>query len=323
MKKIFDPDAASSGEGVFGIPQSDSALFSLIPVPWDATASYGKGTNKGPAQLYNASQQVDLEDVDVGPVWKKGFNWIQQSLKINKWNNEAIKISKLNRKRALNQINRFSERLNQLVYKLSMNAYEKSSVPVIIGGEHSVSFGGIKAFADKNNRSKIGILHIDAHADLRPHFEGYEYSHASIMHNVLEKIPNVSTLVQVGIRDIGKVEYDLIKRDRRIHTFFDKRIAEELLRGKTFQSIVNKIVELLPKRIWISIDVDGLKYSYCPSTGTPVPGGLDFWQLYFLLEAASKRSNIAGFDIVEIGNSEWDGNVAARILYKLCGLIIH
>jgi agmatinase len=155
-------------------------------------------------------------------------------------------------------------------------------------------------------------------------YEGFEFSHASIMFNAL-KIPQVSQLVQVGIRDYCEDERKLSESDSRITTFYDADIKHQQYEGKTWKDICNDIIATLPTNIYLSIDIDGLDPKLCPNTGTPVPGGFEFEQIVYLIQklVESKRQ-IIGFDINEVspGEDEWDANVGARLLYKISNMCL-
>ncbi|MBA3542392.1 MAG: arginase family protein, partial [Deltaproteobacteria bacterium] len=192
----------------------------------------------------------------------------------------------------------------------------------VVGGDHSVPFGAIRQLAAEHG--EIGILHIDAHADLRHAYEGFEWSHASIMRNVMDRVPQVTQLVQVGIRDVSRGEMEFATASAgRITVHFDQQLAERKHEGESWSAIMNSIVDSLPPKIWVSFDIDGLDPSLCPSTGTPVPGGLLFHEAAALLKRAAQRCQIVGFDLNEVApgpeGDEWNGNVGARLLYKLCG----
>ena len=178
----------------------------------------------------------------------------------------------------------------------------------------------MQALADINQ--SFGILHIDAHADLREAYEGFEFSHASIMFNAL-KIQQISHLVQVGIRDYCEAELKLIQSDKRISTFFDRDIKQQQFNGKNWAEICENIISLLPQNIYLSFDIDGLDPKLCPNTGTPVPGGLELEQALFLIERLVQSGRkIIGFDLNEVapGSDEWDANVGARLLYRLANM---
>jgi agmatinase len=171
----------------------------------------------------------------------------------------------------------------------------------------------------------VGILHIDAHADLREAYLGFASSHASIMHRSLE-VDGISRLVGVGYRDLGVAECQRIQNDAtRIRSFTDFEIAERLANGEPWSQCVNDIVEALPPIVHISFDIDGLDPSLCPNTGTPVPGGLSFRDACMLLAAVSAARRVVSFDLCEVSpgpSGEWDANVGARVLYKLAGCAI-
>jgi agmatinase len=145
------------------------------------------------------------------------------------------------------------------------------------------------------------------------------------MYNVLNEIPEVSTLVQVGIRDFCDEELTYIQNsDGRVVTFFDKIIKERQYEGETWKSIVDDIVQNLPEFVYVSFDIDGLDPKLCPHTGTPVQGGFEADQIFYLLKKVlQSNKKIIGFDLNEVGvsNNEWDENVGARVLYKLCNLL--
>jgi agmatinase len=222
------------------------------------------------------------------------------------------------------RINAASEEVNRFTYDQTKRILAEGKIPGLIGGDHSTPFGAIRACAEA--AGKLGILHLDAHMDFRVAYEGFAWSHASIMHNVLTKIPQVTRLVQVGVRDFGEGEMDFgIEQGQRVHTFYDDVWAEALASGTTYAELVRSAIALLPESVYISFDIDALDPSLCPHTGTPVPGGLSFNQAALLLDALKNSGKkIVGFDLVEVcpgpNGDEWDANVGARILYKMCGM---
>lgn len=329
----FDPNAqATKDSGIFGLPFSvDDAKLVLIPVPWEVTTSYGGGTSKGPEAILNASKQVDLFDYDLGNFYESGIAMQTIPNQILQWNHDArilaeivisAEVGDIEINEALKKVNHYSEKLNDYVYTESKKFLEQGKIIGVVGGDHSTPFGAIKALLE--HYPAMGILHIDAHADLRDAYEGFEHSHASIMHNVISKT-SVAKLVQVGIRDFCEEEFDFIKQNSsRIQTFFDAKIFDEKMGGKSWSQICDEIIQHLPDQVYISFDIDGLDPRFCPHTGTPVPGGLDFQEALHLIGKVSRSGRkIIGFDLNEVspGDSadEWDANVGARILYKLCG----
>lgn len=339
MNLNFNPNtAAPPDSGIFGLPFSvDEAKLVLLPVPWEATTSYGEGTAQGPLAILNASKQIDLFDRELGDFFSSGIAMMEVSEQVQQWNTIARRTAKLvieaggpggdpTLQTACEMVNHYSELLNQWVYVHTSAQLSASKCIGIVGGDHSTPFGAIQAFLE--HYPDMGILHIDAHADLRVAFEGFTHSHASIMYNVLAKT-FLKKLVQVGIRDLCHEEYELIQESPdRILTFFDDALSERKMQGHSWDLISKDIVGALPQQVYISLDIDGLDPRYCPNTGTPVPGGLDFSELMYLFKVLKRSGRlIVGFDLNEVSpgidtQSEWDANVAARILYKLCGLVL-
>jgi agmatinase len=225
--------------------------------------------------------------------------------------------------KSLKEINAGSIFLNNWVYEQTRDLFQRGKLVALLGGDHSTPFGFIKAVAEKY--PSFGILQIDAHCDLREAYESFTYSHASIMYNVLNEIPEVSKLVQVGIRDFCDEELSFIQNSNgRVVTFFDKTIKERQYEGETWKSIVDDIVTNLPEFVYVSFDIDGLDPKLCPHTGTPVQGGFEAEEIFYLLKKVMQAGKkIIGFDLNEVGvsNNEWDENVGARVLYKLCNVL--
>jgi agmatinase len=341
-KKSFDPNSTATGDaGIFGLQVAEKeSLLHLVPVPWEVTTSYGDGASRGPAAILRASHQVDLFDIETGDVYQNGYFMLPISNEVAGWNREF----KGKAKRVLEsiedgtfdedgeaqklqgEINQASERLNQWVYKRSRQILDDSRFAAVIGGDHSTPFGLIQAIAEKY-QSDFGILHIDAHADLRENYQGYGNSHASIMYNVMTKL-KPKALVQVGIRDFSQGEFDFIEDNPAISTYFDVVLKRRQHRGETWQKICDEMVAKLPQQVYISFDIDGLSPSLCPNTGTPVPGGLEFEEVLTLFATVVESGRrMVGFDLNEVAEpeipvSDWDGNVGARILFKLCGWLM-
>ncbi|HEX9162107.1 MAG TPA: agmatinase [Thermoanaerobaculia bacterium] len=319
---VFDPDAAAAeGSGIYGLPFTpDDAKVVIIPVPFEATTSYGGGTSKGPKAVFEASKQVDLFDRDTGRPYDSGIAMLAIPKKIVRWNAEA---KRLGRKKVA-AVNRISSAVNEWVYDATASLLDDGKVPVVLGGDHSVPFGAIRAYADRY--PGLGILHLDAHADLRDAYEGFTWSHASIFHNVMTRLQNVSRLVQVGVRDLGQEESRMIEdANGRIVTFFDSDLAAAKEEGTPFARIADQIVAHLPDDVYLSWDIDGLDPTLCPGTGTPVPGGLSWNEAIGLLRAIKRSGKtIVGLDLCEVspGETEWDANVGARLLYKMIGFAL-
>jgi agmatinase len=336
-KTIIDPNAkATSKDGIYGLPFKESeAQVIYIPVPWDVTTSYQAGTSKGPAAILGASDQIDFFDLDFVDAYQAGLFMKKESAKIKKLNSsgrllakkiidaddETMKKNKVLQKKLV-QVNQICEDLNLEVYKETKAILAKDKIAVVVGGDHATPFGAIKAYAEKY--PKLGVLHFDAHSDTRIAYMGFTNSHASIMHNVMEKIPGVSKLVQVGIRDFCEQEYTYTKENKKIEIYFDQNISRRKMAGESFQKIAKEIIAHLPEHVYISFDIDGLDPRFCPNTGTPVPGGLDYQEVMLIInELVNSGKKLVGFDLVEVApnpkdkNNEWDANVGMRLLYKM------
>ncbi len=341
MPRPFDPDgAAGAGSGIFGLPHSpEEALVHVIPVPFDATTSYRKGTALGPAAVLAASRQVDLYDLDFGRPYEAGIAALEADARIVALQEEAGGLAapilacsgeirgERDLERALARVNAIGAEVNALVRDATGQCLENEKLPVVLGGDHSAPFGAIEAAAARY--PGLGILHFDAHADLREAYEGFTWSHASILFNVMQRIPSIAKLVQIGIRDVSGIEHEYVAASGgRIRTLFDRDWARARLAGEDVRALVRFYLDLLPREIWISFDVDGLDPTLCPNTGTPVPGGLSWHEaMLWLDELARSDHRVVGLDLNEVSPGEggdpegksWDAIVGARLLYKLIG----
>lgn len=338
---LFDPNAAGNpNNNIFGLPfTEEDAKVILLPVPWEVTVSCGSGTSRAADHIFKASLQVDLYDTDMPEGWKQGFYMRPLDRKVLSKSDYLRKeaelyidyISKGNdfhdnkfMCKSLNDINQGSDFINRWVYEQTRDLLKKDKLVGLVGGDHSTPLGFFKALAEKHG--SFGILQIDAHCDLRIAYEKFTYSHASIMYNALTEVPQIERLVQVGVRDYGEDEFDYVKNSNdRVITFFDQAIKARQYEGETWKQIVDDIVNKLPQKVYISFDVDGLDPKLCPNTGTPVAGGFETEQVNYLFRKVieSGRQMIA-FDLNEISAGEGgiDSNVGARILYKLCNLLV-
>ena len=226
--------------------------------------------------------------------------------------------------RRLERINTASAELNRTVYEAAAERLDAGHVVGLVGGDHSTPLGLIRALAERE--PGMGVLHLDAHCDLRRAYEGFDYSHASIMYNVLQEAPGVAKIVQVGQRDYSEEEYRLALSSPRIELFDDFSLCGRRFAGETWNAICDSIVVRLPEKVYVSFDIDVLSVEYCPSTGTPVAGGLTFNEALWLVDriaAAGRR--IVGFDLCEVAPARegtTDANVGARVLFRLCGMAL-
>jgi agmatinase len=322
----FDPNSVGdTTAGMFGLPFSlEECETVIVPVPWEVTVSYGGGTVYGPQAIYDASFQVDLYDPNKKDAWKlqkksEKFRLMAEELINRMSNGEDVSNSP-----SYAAINTACEELKSHVKGNVLRYLKQDKTVGLIGGDHSTPLGMMEALAE--HFGKFGILQIDAHADLRDAYEGFHYSHASIMFNAL-KIEQVEKLVQVGIRDYCEEELNIINASNgRIKTFFDRDIKQASYAGETWQQTCDRVVAALPNNIYLSFDIDGLDPKLCPNTGTPVAGGFEAEQVLFLIEQVVKSGKkIIAFDINEVspGADEWDANVAARLLYRIANLVMH
>lgn len=336
----FNPNAASKADaGIFGLPFSvDDAEIVVLPVPWEVTVSYSAGTAQGPQAIFEASAQTDLFDPVVKDAWKIGIamadiseSLLEESNSLRQKATKCIDIVVNESDPELSaelttlqhEIAEKCRGMNQWVKVRSLELMNKGKIVALLGGDHSTPLGLINALGEKIG--DFAILQIDAHADLREAFEGFEYSHASIMYNAL-KNPKVKKLVQVGIRDYCQEEYDrIVNSEGRVACFFDRDLKQAQYRGESWDSICDRIIKELPQVIYLSFDIDGLDPKLCPNTGTPVAGGLESEQLLMLIEkVVSSGRKIVAFDINEVAPAEdndWDANVAARLLYRISNLV--
>jgi agmatinase len=339
MTNLQDYNPSGIGQingNLFGLPfDYESANLIVFGVPWEVTVSYGAGTAKGAQRVLDASPQLDLFDFDHPDGWKQGIFMVeipQDFLEKNKYYRAlaAKIIERLEQGQqltdtpdlapVLTEINQACQQVNQWLFEQCQQAMNNGKRVAVIGGDHSSPLGYFQALAAKY--TNYGILHIDAHADLRNAYEGFEFSHASIMFNAM-KIPQISKLVQVGLRDISHDEVQMIgESNSRIVAYYDPILKQKLYSGITWIELCREIIGHLPEYVYISFDVDGLDPKLCPNTGTPVPGGLELEQAFCLFrELVNSGRKIIGFDVCEVGDAEWDGNVGARIVYKLANLM--
>src|SRR5687767_1535005 len=337
----FDPNSAGNpNNNIFGLPFSEEeARLVILPVPWEVTVSFGSGTARSAEQIMRASLQVDLFDPDIPDGWQEGFYMKEPDRKILLKSDylrkeaelfidyiskgDAVEANQFMTK-TLRDVNEGSNFLNKWVYDQTKSLLDKDKLVCLLGGDHSIPLGFMKAIAEKHGN--FGILQIDAHCDLRKAYMGFVYSHASIMYNALNEIPEIERLVQVGVRDYSEAEWEYIfNSNYKVIPYFDRELKERVYEGQTWREIADEIIEKLPAKVYISFDVDGLDPKLCPNSGTPVQGGMETEQVFYLFDKMAKAGKkIVGFDLSEVSTSEnaWDANVGARVLFKLCNLMV-
>ena len=274
--------------GCFETGDSSKASFDyenseivILPVPFDATSTWIKGADKGPKAILEASSNLEFYDIETdSEVYKKGI-FTEKEIISNK---------------SEDMINKVEEKVNQLI--------KTGKFVVIVGGNHSVSNGTIKAHA--NSFKNLSILHLDAHGDSRDIYEGNKYSHACVIARAKEVVKNI---VSVGIRAVDSSEIERMNKNK---VFF----AHDIYNSTDW---IKKVVNELSENVYITIDVDVFDPSIIPSTGTPEPGGLNWYQVTGLLKEVAKKRNITGFDVVELCPSDNKASdfTIAKLIYQL------
>ena len=336
--RSFNPNNLGQADSnIFGLPfEVEEARVVLVPVPWEVTVSYGGGTAAGPQAILDASKQVDLFDPDFKDAWKLGVAMDAIPRKIGKTSHRLRPLAERyidllaageepTSHKAMGRIHAQIEAgCRQMIDHVRSTCgrfLDGGKLVGLVGGDHSTPLGFFQALAERNK--SFGILQIDAHADLRDAYEGFTYSHASIMFNAL-KIPQVKRLVQAGIRDYCEDEVNVIRSSRgRVKTWFDRDIKRRIYGGQNVAALHREIVKDLPKDVYVSFDIDGLDPKLCPHTGTPVPGGFEFEEALHLIETVQASGRrIIGFDVNEVSprEDEWDANVGSRLLFRLVNI---
>lgn len=338
--KTFDPNSpGAANAGIYGLPFTMAeADIVLVPVPWEVTTSYGGGTSHGPAAIFEASQQVDLFHPEFPDLWKRGIAMdempealLAQSRALKKEAQYVIKMltdggdakKRAKAKKSLDLINAECAVMNDWVQQRTGYWLDQGKLVGLVGGDHSTPLGFFRTQAERHK--EFGILHIDAHLDLRVAYEGFSYSHASIMHNALA-IKQVSKLVSVGIRDFCVQENEVFLNQKgRVRIVRSADVRRQQYEGITWRDQCDAIIGALPKKVHVSFDIDGLDPKLCPNTGTPVPGGFAFEEATYLLSRLVQSGRtVIGFDLVEVTpgkHDDWDANVGARMLFHLCGVM--
>jgi agmatinase len=275
--------------GFLGYPNPSwkDAKVALLPIPYDATTSYQSGARFGPEAMINASAQLELYDEELG------FETL-----------EKVPVYTLDPMEP--QMNHPGDMLNE-VYKATKQIYRDKKFPFLFGGEHSLTFGAVKA-ARELYKKDFSVLHFDAHADFRDSFEGTKYNHACVMRRSIECSDSVTS---VGMRSVASDDAAEHKKFSKRHTMF---LAPKLP--------IQKILASLKKNVYITIDIDVFDAAVMPSTGTPQPGGLNWYDVLGLVRAVAKSKNVVGADIMEfmpIGGLRAPDFLAAKLVYKMIG----
>lgn len=269
-----------------GIPDKyarlEDAKVVLIPVPYDGTSTWQKGADKGPKAFLEASENMELFDIETrSEPYKKGVYLAPAVLE-----------------------NSSPEKMVETVYKTTKNYIKQQKFVTLFGGEHSISIGSIKAFVD--NFEDLTVLQLDAHADLREQYDGSEYNHACAVY----KASQTTKLIQVGIRSMDKSELNNMVEEQ---TYFAEQIIQD-------EDWMTDSIDQMTENVFITIDLDVFDPSIVPSTGTPEPGGLMWFETLEYLKMVFEKKNVVGFDIVELcpnPNEKSSDFLAAKLYYKM------
>lgn len=284
----------------------EEAQLVLIAVPWEGGVSFRRGTAQAPSLIRAVSSQIDYYRSEFPHLETAGLFWAEPEKPFR------------------------MEPPLDLAYETQVLPYVEQWVEAallagkpfgLVGGDHSVPLGAhtrLQAYT-----AGYGVLHIDAHADLRAEYEGLSHSHATILYHVLQQ-PKVERAVVVGVRDWAREEAERAQQlIPRLVVYEMRRLSQSTLLGRPWSETVREIVSLLPEKVYLSIDVDALEVGYVPHTGTPVPGGLRYEELFFLLESLRNSGrHLIGFDLCETGGQELDAIISAHLLYRLCGVVL-
>jgi agmatinase len=297
----------------------EKSKFVIVPVPFDGTSSYRLGSAFAPDAVIEATHQVDTFDLEfsdnvVGNIFVD--DPVIEAVEANEIARDLYRRSLNNDTRALDELNRVCNTVYSAIRDRSRYWLSKGKVPIVLGGDNSVSLGSIVSHFERFK--DLSVLHFDAHADLRTRYNGCHFSHAAVMSNVVQmtKCP----ITQVGVRDLSEFEYLSIMNSRgRITPFFAKDLWE-YSQYESFDIVAERIATTLSPNVYVCFDMDVFDISMVPNTGTPVPGGLNWWQVNAILKAVVNAGRkIVGFDINESSPDGNDPIIAARMLHKLCG----
>ncbi|MBG90737.1 MAG: agmatinase [Actinobacteria bacterium] len=317
-------------QGLFGLgSQLSDAQTVVLPVPWDVTASGKRGSAGAPGQILYRSSEIDIGNPIIPEFWETGIymapidsDWQSKNQVLGQ--QVAAYIQGLEQgdhaiDESLTQaVDAQSDALAKWLGREMQILDEAKKSIIVLGGDHSISRGPISHVAQQTDA--LGVLQIDAHMDLRSAYQGFRSSHASVMYELITQIDHLS-LVQVGGRDYCPEE-DALRHayPGRIFWHLDQGLAAEQFEGVSWAQQCEKMIAQLPQDVYVSIDIDGLSPQYAPQTGTPVPGGLTYQQVIYLLHKLLKSGrNIRGSDLVEVAGEKAgiDALVGAFLLFQL------
>lgn len=333
LTNILGVSSVGDGGCYFGdVTAPESADVVVVSAPWSVTSDYGRGATYTPDAVIDVSLGKELYDATSGltvegriATAEIDYNIQELSEQLGREAERIMRIvgddegavSEYVARKVANVNEGFAE-MHKSIYKQVRHWVESGKRIALIGGDHSVAFGAVKALAEYND--DLGVLFIDAHADFGGG-EPFNYSHRTIARDIIESIPSVSKLVQVGVRDIDRAEVEAIRANEKVELFFAEKLAARRFEGVCWGDLCREAVEKLPNKVYISLDIDALKIEFCNNTCMPTPGGMTFDEVVYLVNCVIESGReIVGFDISEVVtslNSRMDAIVAARLLAKL------
>ena len=333
LKRVLADDGGADGGYYFcDNTPTEKADVVVVSVPWSVTADYGRGATYTPDAVieatarcgnYDAWSGVSLE----GRVATAEIDYNIQELS-EQLGRDAERVAQVGEGssftgdyalRKVKSINEGFDAMHRSTYEQTLRYAKQGKTVAVVGGDHSVSYGAVKAVAECNEG--LGVLFVDAHTDFVAEGEVFNFSHRSIARNIIEDIPLVERLVAVGVRESSRGESERVGGESKVELFPAESLAQARFEGKSWGEQCREIVERLPQKVYISFDIDALKIEFCHNTNAPVPGGMTFDEAIYLINSvvASGRK-IVGFDITEVVphlKNTMDATVAARLLAKM------
>ncbi len=340
--KEFDPNTITPDNGCyFGIPLApEDAALVLLSAPWDATASLRSGSSYAPDAIIEASRYVDFYEPLAPNSWLKGIATAPIDYSIQDLSHrlrpDAERVIKLHDElgmsvldnlmyeRRLRRVNEGSVEINNNIYSQASHWFDKGKIVGLVGGDQSVTYGMVKAVGCKYDG--VGLVHIDSRCDMHEAYQGFDFSHASTMYNILRDVPQVKKFVSVGVQEFSPIEWERATSDSRVKMFTAQDMWREQFEGTTWAKIVNDIINELPENVYLALDIDGLTGECSPNKSRIMTGGMSFHQVVYLMDriiASGRR--IVGFDITEVSpnmDNKADMRLVARLLFKMCSIAL-
>ena len=342
FNKEFDPNTISPDNGnYFGLSLTpeESALV-LLSAPWDATSSLHTGSSYAPDAIIEMSRFVDFYEPMAPNSWRKGIATIPIDYSIqdlsHRLHSDTERLTKLHDEfgisiiddfmydRRLKRVNEGSIEVNDMLFEQTTQWLDQGKVVGVVGGDQSISYSIIKAMGYKYEQ--LGVIHIGSKCDMHEAYQGFDFSHASTMYNVMRDVPQIEQMAFVGVQEFSPIEWERATNDKRVKLFTAQEIWTQQFEGKTWSEQVTEIVETMPQNVYIALNISGLTCEYSPNKGRISNGGLSLYQFIYLMDrvVASGR-RIVGFDITEVvprTGHKRDILVIARLLFKMCSIAL-